>query len=99
MIGNNATILYQNSSNELMQAKRYQSQISQKEFEIRLMDINNRFAPNNGVDNFYIANLQKQNIKSEIDNLLYNRNRHLCNAIDSALGLYYEFSLIDDLFS
>ena len=66
MIGNNATILYQNSSNELMQAKRYQSQISQKEFEIRLMDINNRFAPNNGVDNFYIANLQKQNIKSEI---------------------------------
>lgn len=87
MIGNNATILYQNSSNELMQAKRYQSQISQKEFEIRLMDINNRFAPNNGVDNFYIANLQKQNIKSEIDNLLYNRNRHLCNAIDSALDL------------
>ena len=44
MIGNNATILYQNSSNELMQAKRYQSQISQKEFEIRLMDINNRFS-------------------------------------------------------
>lgn len=87
MMGNNATILYQNSSNELMQAKRYQSQISQKEFEIRLMDINNRFAPNNGVDNFYIANLQKQNIKSEIDNLIYNRNRHLCNAIDSALDL------------
>jgi hypothetical protein len=87
MMGNNATILYQNSSNELMQAKRYQSQISQKEFEIRLMDINNRFAPNNGVDNFYIANLQKQNIKSEIDNLIYNRNRHLCNAIDNALDL------------
>lgn len=87
MMGNNATILYQNSSNELMQAKRYQSQISQKEFEIRLMDINNRFASNNGVDNFYIANLQKQNIKSEIDNLRYNRNRHLCNAIDSALDL------------
>lgn len=87
MMGNNATILYQNSSDELMQAKHYQSQISQKEFEIRLMDINNRFAPNNGVDNFYIANLQKQNIKSEIDNLRYNRNRHLCNAIDSALDL------------
>lgn len=87
MMWNNATILYQNSSNELMQAKRYQSQISQKEFEIRLMDINNRFAPNNGVDNFYITNLQKQNIKSEIDNLIYNRNRHLCNAIDNALDL------------
>ena len=55
MIGNNATILYQNSSNELMQAKRYQSQISQKEFEIRLMDINNRFAPNNGMDILWLT--------------------------------------------
>lgn len=83
----NTTMLYQNSSNELMQAKNDQSQISQKEFEIRLMDINSRFAPNNGTNNFYIANLQKQSIKSEIDNLIHNRNRHLCNAIDNALDL------------
>ena len=63
MINYNSTMLYQSSSNELMQAQHYQSQISQKEFEIRLMDINNRFTPNSRLDNFYIANLQKQNIK------------------------------------
>ena len=74
MINYNSTMLYQSSSNELMQAQHYQSQISQKEFEIRLMDINNRFTPNSRLDNFYIANLQKQNIKSEIDNLIHNRN-------------------------
>lgn len=87
MISNNTTMLYQNSSNELMQAKHYQSQISQKEFEIRLMDINSRFSPNNDVSDVYIANLQKQNKQSEIDNLVRSRNQHLCNAIDSALDL------------
>ena len=87
MINYNSTMLYQSSSNELMQAQHYQSQISQKEFEIRLMDINNRFTPNSRLDNFYIANLQKQNIKSEIHNLIHNRNRHLYNAIDNALDL------------
>lgn len=80
-------MLYQNSSNELMQAKHYQSQISQKEFEIRLMDINSRFSPNNDVSDVYIANLQKQNKQSEIDNLVRSRNQHLYNAIDSALDL------------
>ena len=83
MITNN--MLYQNSSNELMQAKNYQSQISQKEFEIRLMDINSRYSSNREPD--YITNLQRQSIKSDINNLAYNRNMHLCNAIDSALDL------------
>ena len=82
---NNTTMLYQNSSNELMQAKNYQSQISQKEFELRLMDINSRYSSNREPD--YITNFQKQSIQSEIDNLIYSRNRHLCNAIDSALDL------------
>ena len=87
MMSNNTTMLYQNSSNELMQAKLYQSQISQKEFEIRLMDINSRFSPNNDVSDVYIANLQKQNKQSEIDNLVRSRNQHLYNAIDNALDL------------
>ena len=83
MINNN--MLYQNSSNELMQAKNYQSQISQKEFEIKLMDINSKYSFNKEPD--YITNLQRQSIKSDINNLLYYRNQHLCNAIDNALDL------------
>ena len=82
---NNTTMLYQSSSNELMQAKNYQSQISQKEFEIKLMDINSRYSSNKEQD--YITNLQRQNVKLEINSLAYNRNMHLCNAIDSALDL------------
>lgn len=82
---NTTTMLYQNSSNELMQAKNYQSQISQKEFEIKLMDINSRYSSNKEPD--YITNLQRQNVKLEINSLAYNRNMHLCNAIDSALDL------------
>lgn len=82
---NNTTMLYQSSSNELMQAKNYQSQISQKEFEIKLMDINSRYSSNKEPD--YITNLQRQNVKLEINSLAYNRNMHLCNAIDSALDL------------
>lgn len=83
MINNN--MLYQNSSNELMQAKNYQSQISQKEFEIKLMDINSKYSSNKEPD--YITNLQRQSVKLDINNLAYNRNMHLCNAIDSALEL------------
>lgn len=84
---NNTNMLYQRSSNELMQAKNYQSQISQKEFEMRLMDINSRYSSNKEPD--YITNLQRQNVKLEINSLAYtyNRNMHLCNAIDSALDL------------
>lgn len=85
MMINNTNMLYQSSSNELMQAKNYQSQISQKEFEIKLMDINNRYSSNK--EPYHIANLQRQNVKLEINSLVYNRNMHLCNAIDSALDL------------
>lgn len=81
-MNNNTNMLYQNSVNELMQAKNYQSQISQKEFEIRLMDIDSEFSPNLELN--YATRLQQQN---EMNHLIYNRNQHLCNAIDTALDL------------
>ena len=87
MMINNTNMLYQNSSNELMQAKNYQSQISQKEFEIKLMDINSKYSSNSNIEPDYITNLQRQSVKLDINNLAYNRNMHLCNAIDSALDL------------
>ena len=65
-------MLYQDFSNALMQAKNYQSQISQKEFEMRLMEINNRYSSNN----YYYNELQKQ----KADNSIFS-------AIDYALEL------------
>lgn len=75
-------MLYQNFSNALMQAKNYQSQISQKEFEMKLIDINSRYSSNN-----YYNELQKQKIELEILTLRNNRNNNIFNAIDYALDL------------
>lgn len=75
-------MLYQNFSNALMQAKNYQSQISQKEFEMKLIDINSRYSSNN----YYYNELQKQKIELEILTLRNNRN-NIFNAIDYALEL------------
>ncbi len=80
MVTNN--MLYQNFSNALMQAKNYQSQISQKEFEMKLIDINSRYSSNN----YYYNELQKQKIELEILTLRNNRN-NIFNAIDYALEL------------
>ena len=76
-------MLYQNFSNALMQAKNYQSQISQKEFEMKLIDINSRYSSNN----YYYNELQKQKIELEILTLRNNRNNNIFNAIDYALEL------------
>ena len=81
MVTNN--MLYQNFSNALMQAKNYQSQISQKEFEMKLIDINSRYSSNN----YYYNELQKQKIELEILTLRNNRNNNIFNAIDYVLEL------------
>ncbi len=76
-------MLYQNFSNALMQAKNYQSQISQKEFEMKLIDINSRYSSNN----YYYNELQKQKIELEILTLKNNRNNNIFSAIDYTLEL------------
>ena len=81
MVTNN--MLYQDFSNALMQAKNYQSQISQKEFEMRLMEINNRYSSNN----YYYNELQKQKAEIEILTLKNNRDNSIFSAIDYALEL------------
>ena len=81
MVTNN--MLYQNFSNALMQAKNYQSQISQKEFEMRLMEINNRYSSSN----YYYNELQKQKVEIEILTLKNNRDNSIFSAIDYALEL------------
>lgn len=76
-------MLYQDFSNALMQAKNFQSQISQKEFEMRLMEINNRYSSSN----YYYNELQKQKVEIEILTLKNNRDNSIFSAIDYALEL------------
>ena len=82
----NNNLLYLNSSNELIQSRNYQSQISQKEFEIRLIDINNKYAfSDNNTD--FSNSMKRQNIELEIHNLKNHRDNHINNAIGYALDL------------
>lgn len=76
--------LYNMSSNELMQARNVQAQISQKELELKLLDINSRY------DSYspYSSNkIKRQSINMEILSLRNNANNHLNNAISHALLL------------
>lgn len=79
-------ILYKNSSNALMQARFSQSQISQKEFELRLTEINNQYSSHNA-NNPYANFMQKYSIESEISRLKNERDNHVLNAISYALQL------------
>ncbi len=79
-------ILYKNSSDALMQARFSQSQISQKEFELRLNEINNQYSPYNA-NNPYVNLMQKHSIESEISRLKNERDNHVLNAISYAIQL------------
>ena len=61
-------MLYKSSSDALMQARVSQSQISQKEFELKLMEINNQYSPYNA-NNPYMNLIQKHSIENEIARL------------------------------
>ena len=52
-------MLYQKFPNDIMKKKNYQSQISQKEFEMKLIDINSRYF----FFFYYYNELQKQKIE------------------------------------
>lgn len=79
------TTLYYNSSNELTQAQDYQSQISRKEFEMRLMEINSQYLQNGS--SYLYNNLQKQRMEFDIKNLKHYRDSSLYNSINYALQL------------
>lgn len=79
-------MLYKNSSDALMQARFSQSQISQKEFELRLTEINNQYSPYN-TNNPYVNIMQKHSIESEITRLKNERDNHVLSAINYAIQL------------
>ena len=78
-------MLYHKASHELMSAKQCQSQISQKQFELQLLDINSRYKTDNISAFSSIA--QKQSIYSTIANLKNIRNNYIYNAIEASLDL------------
>lgn len=77
-------ISFINSSNELTTAQNIQQQISQKEFEIQLVDINSRYSSLQD-SNFYYNPQKKYFLNMEIQNLKKQRDEHLINAITYAL--------------
>ena len=79
-------MLYKSSSDALMQARVSQSQISQKEFELKLMEINNQYSPYNA-NNPYMNLIQKHSIENEIVRLKNNQDNYTISAINYAIQL------------
>lgn len=79
-------MLYKSSSDALMQARVSQSQISQKEFELKLMEINNQYSSYNA-NNPYMSLIQKHSIENEIVRLKNDRDNYTISAINYAIQL------------
>ena len=78
--------LYINSSNELMQVRNIQLQISQKELELQMLDINTKYSSYDPYS-YSSNNIKRQNIELEVINLKNSRDMHLGFAIEAALLL------------
>ncbi len=78
--------LYINSSNELMQVRNIQLQISQKELELQMLDINTKYSSYDPYS-YSSSSIKRQNIELEVINLKNNRDMHIGFAIEAALLL------------
>ena len=81
------TNLVQLSSNELAQANVAQQHISQKEFEIKLVDINSMHLSSQDASTYYYNQQRKQSLQAEISNLKLQRDNYINAAISYALAL------------
>jgi len=79
--------LFLNSSNELTSANIIQQQISQKEFEIQLVDINSRYLTSQDASSYYYNQQKKQLLEIEISGLKIQRDEHINAALMYALTL------------
>lgn len=86
------SLLYNQFITEFKQANNYQTQISQKEFESKLIDINLQYG-NNGND-WNTQNLvQQNNIRISIHTIEAQRDNYITKAIVTAIQLAdYELS-------
>lgn len=84
-------LIFTLSSNELRRAQSIQQQILQKDLQLELLDINNRYRPTFGYNN-YPNMLNRQNILLEKNHLISQRDGSLSNAVNYALDI-----LLDDI--
>lgn len=88
--------LIENSYNELIKARKFQIQILQKEFEIQLADINNKYRTFENDYKSFIDNMQKKlNAEIEIFKLKEQRNNCISLSLFAALSLG-EFEVNND---
>lgn len=80
------------SSNELAKAQNLQRQITQKDLQLTLLEIDNRYKPIFGYYNNSSNMLSLQSISIERNNLIYQRDNCISNAIDHALDI-----IMDDI--
>lgn len=78
------TNLVQFSAAELAQANSIQRQISQKEFEMKLVDINSMHLSNQDASSYFYQQ-RKQSLVIEISNLKAQRDSHINEALTYAL--------------
>ena len=81
------TDLVQLSSNEISQASVAQRQISQKEFEMKLVDINGMHLSSQDASSYFYNQQRKQSLEIEISNLKTQRDNHINAALMYALTL------------
>lgn len=79
-------LIFTLSSNELRKAQSIQQQILQKDLQLELLDINNRYRPTFGYNN-YPNMLNRQNILLEKNRLISQRDENLSNAVNYALDI------------
>ena len=84
-------LIFTLSSNELRKAQSIQQQILQKDLQLELQDINNRYRPTFGYNN-YPNMLNRQSILLEKNHLISQRDESLSNAVNYALDI-----LLDDI--
>lgn len=82
----NKILLFTFSSNELSNAQIIQRQIFQKDLQIELLNINNRYQPTLGFSNSSNM-LNLQNMLLEKSRLISQRDNYLSNAISYALDI------------
>ena len=85
----NKILLFTLSSNELRRAQSIQQQIHQKDLQLELLDINNRYRPVLGYNN-QPNMLNRQTILLEKNSLINQRDVCLSNAINYALDIVLE---------
>lgn len=79
-------LIFTLSSNELRKAQSIQQQILQKDLQLELQDINNRYRPTFGYNN-YPNMLNRQSILLEKNHLISQRDESLSNAVNYALDI------------